>query len=214
MIVDEQHAALHNAAQDVCMAVSDDLYYSDLPPAVQATLARLAVVCGCTHQEWWSADACALDDPDGVTPAAMQQYWEEQERQLALCKEAIRGLLRILDYGTPIPGRERTWYSLDPEQGMTLHGSADDAEEHAARDLDYHRDAAKGGEWHEDIDALCWGETVRHGETRCIERRVAPKSSGVDEYEDWSLIRLPIASREVTVEDTAVLGLARELVER
>ena len=31
-------------------------------------------------------------DPDGVTPAAMQQYWEEQERQLSLCREALRGL--------------------------------------------------------------------------------------------------------------------------
>jgi len=43
-------------------------------------------------------------DPDGVTPAGMQQYWEEQERQLSLCREALRGLLAMVSDGVKWPG--------------------------------------------------------------------------------------------------------------
>ena len=51
-------------------------------------------------EEWKIASGLMRGgDPDGVTPNAMRQYWEEQERQLALCKEALRGLIGIFDEG-------------------------------------------------------------------------------------------------------------------
>jgi len=56
-------------------------------------------------EEWKLASGLMRGgDPDAVTPENMRQYWEEQERQLALCREAIRGLLRILDSCVYWPG--------------------------------------------------------------------------------------------------------------
>ena len=63
MITDEQHAALHSAAQHICLATTAS-QYGMLPPVMQAPLARLALLCCCTHLSWWTADACRLDDPD------------------------------------------------------------------------------------------------------------------------------------------------------
>ena len=85
MIVDEQHAALHNAAQHVCMNVEPDLYRG-LPVLVRATLARLAVVCGCTHLEWWSADACVTYDRE-PTPLHLRK---QGPAPAGLCSECRR----------------------------------------------------------------------------------------------------------------------------
>jgi len=49
-----------------------------------------------------------------VTPAAMQQYWEEQERQLSLCREALRGLLGMVD---------ETIYSTDSDREDRVEGA-------------------------------------------------------------------------------------------
>ena len=53
-------------------------------------------------------------DPDGVTPAAMHQYWEEQERQLAMCRGALRGLLAMVD---------ETIYSTDSDREDRVNGA-------------------------------------------------------------------------------------------
>ena len=66
-------------------------------------------------EEWKLASGLERGgDPDGVTPAAMQQYWEGQERQLALCREALRGLLAMVD---------DTIYSTDSDREDRVEGA-------------------------------------------------------------------------------------------
>jgi len=77
----------------------------------KTTIGRLEHECdslGAKVAQWQLASGLERGgDPDGVTPDAMRAYWEEQERELALCKEALRGLLRILDSCVYWPGDGR-----------------------------------------------------------------------------------------------------------
>ncbi|MFH1185093.1 MAG: hypothetical protein V1755_08655 [Chloroflexota bacterium] len=67
MITDDLHRTLHNAAQKVCLAISQE-QFDVLPPAAQGPLARMAIFCGCTHVAWWNAEICDIDDPERSMP--------------------------------------------------------------------------------------------------------------------------------------------------
>lgn len=100
-----------------------------------------------------------------------------------------------------------TWYSYDPEQGVHLHRTADEAEQASHADMAHCR-PDEGDCWHENIAALSWGEMVCHGEAVCVERRPAPDGSPYDEWQEWSLVRLPGETAKIDAL-FAALGLER-----
>jgi len=65
----------------------------------------------------------------------------------------------------------KTWYSYCPEDGMTLHGSEEEARHAAESSLDGYRDDAAQGEWHPDMHMLLWGLLVPFQEARQVDVR-------------------------------------------
>ena len=61
MIADDQHLAIHTAAQEVCIALEKDGLL-DLVTChasgsrLLRSLRDLAMLCGCTNVEWWEPD--------------------------------------------------------------------------------------------------------------------------------------------------------------
>jgi hypothetical protein len=56
MIVDDEHRNLHDRAQDVVLSITKKSFLG-LPPDTQEYLRELAMFCGCSHVEWFSAGA-------------------------------------------------------------------------------------------------------------------------------------------------------------
>lgn len=72
---------------------------------------------------------------------------------------------------------------------MALHNTAAEAEAASRADLEHHTPDS-GDLWHEDIGVLSWGEMVRHGEARCVERGSPPEGAPSDDrWEVWVLVR-------------------------
>jgi hypothetical protein len=65
----------------------------------------------------------------------------------------------------------KTWYSYCPEDGMTLHGSEEEARRAAEAALEGYRDDAMQGEWHPDMHMLSWGLLVPFQEARQVDVR-------------------------------------------
>ena len=63
----------------------------------------------------------------------------------------------------------KTWYSYCPEDGMTLHGSEEEARNAAEAALDGYRDDATQGQWHPDMHMLSWGLLVPFQEARQVD---------------------------------------------
>ena len=79
------------------------------------------------------------------------------------------------------------WYSYDPEQGITLHGSAEAAEAQAVADMEHYADRAESDEWHPDLSWLSWGRIVPHETARLVEEGL-PSDDRPDGWESWALV--------------------------
>lgn len=69
------------------------------------------------------------------------------------------------------------WFSYDPEDGLQLHTTAEEARAAAEAALEWCRDAANDDEWAEEaVVQICWGEVrevveqTEHGCPRCSMR--------------------------------------------
>lgn len=63
----------------------------------------------------------------------------------------------------------KQWYSIDPEQGVEVWGSPEEAKAAAESSLEYYRDRSSDG-WHEQMEAIEWGELIPHGWAKEVDR--------------------------------------------
>lgn len=61
------------------------------------------------------------------------------------------------------------WYSIDPEHGIEVWGTLEEAKAAAESSLEYYRDRASDG-WHEQMEAIEWGELIPHGFAKEVDR--------------------------------------------
>lgn len=73
-----------------------------------------------------------------------------------------------------------TWYSYCPDDGVQLHGSAEEARARAQSVLEDIR-PAQGEEWHPDIERLSWGRLEEHERATETDRQPVMK---LDEHDE------------------------------
>ncbi|MFW5731789.1 MAG: hypothetical protein ACOCZU_01125 [Planctomycetota bacterium] len=64
-----------------------------------------------------------------------------------------------------------TWYAYDPEDGIGLYGTAEEARAAAEAAIEAHRDLAAGAEWHPDVESVAWGRLVPYERATETDRR-------------------------------------------
>ena len=79
------------------------------------------------------------------------------------------------------------FYSYDPEDGFEIHATAEQAQKAATRMMELYRDGAALDGWHEDQEAVCWGELRRIEHAQIISRRPGEPGEEFDEYLEYDL---------------------------
>jgi hypothetical protein len=79
------------------------------------------------------------------------------------------------------------FYTYDPEDGFEIWATAAQAEEAAKALMDAYRDAAPTDGWHEDQEAVCWGELRQMGHAQIISRRPGEDGEEFDEYVEYDM---------------------------
>ena len=74
---------------------------------------------------------------------------------------------------------EKKWFAYHPEEGFFRFGSAAEAKAEAEAFLEHERENARGDEWYEFIDEICWGEIRR----QVREVREVRETVGYYDYE-------------------------------
>lgn len=78
------------------------------------------------------------------------------------------------------------WYVIDPENGVEIHATAEEAQADAEACLEHLRDCSVDG-WHEDVQSLQWGRLVPYQWTCQTDLREAPEGSDHDYLCDYVL---------------------------
>jgi hypothetical protein len=89
-------------------------------------------------------------------------------------------------------GNQRSWYYIDPEDGIELCLNHENAKEGAVNALQYSKDCAYDDGWHEGMERLQWGRLVPF-ESAVITARSKPDpelgdDTDFDEYIDYDLV--------------------------
>ena len=81
------------------------------------------------------------------------------------------------------------FYTYDPEEGIEIYYTAEQAQRAAQEIMDVYRDSASTDGWHEDQEALCWGELRQIENAQIISRRPGIPEDGdeFDEYLEYDL---------------------------
>ena len=80
-----------------------------------------------------------------------------------------------------------SWYVRDPEYGIEVYATEEEARRVAVSLLDEYRDESSEG-WHENMSDLEWGRITPIEEARCYHVRPAPEGSDFDEIVDYQLV--------------------------
>jgi hypothetical protein len=82
------------------------------------------------------------------------------------------------------------FYSYDPEEGFEIHDTAEQAKAAAQALMQIYEDCAPSDGWHEDQEALCWGELKQIENAQVTKRRPGNPDDGeeFDEYLEYALL--------------------------
>jgi hypothetical protein len=79
------------------------------------------------------------------------------------------------------------FYTYDPEDGFEIWATAEQAERAAKEIMESYRDAASTDAWHEDQEAVCWGELRQMGHAQIVSRRPGEPGEEFDEYIEYDI---------------------------
>jgi hypothetical protein len=79
------------------------------------------------------------------------------------------------------------FYSYDPEEGFEIHDTAEQAKAAAQALMKIYEDCAPYDGWHEDQEALCWGELKQIQNAQITFRRAGKPGEEFDEYITYAL---------------------------
>lgn len=78
------------------------------------------------------------------------------------------------------------YYTCDPEEGLEVYDSAEQAEGACRAYMQVYADIATSEGWPECMEALEWGRLVPHARAQCV-RRERPTDEHPDGAEEWGL---------------------------
>jgi hypothetical protein len=92
---------------------------------------------------------------------------------------------------------EPIWYSSDPENGISIHESAEEAENAAKASIEYIITTTEPENLLlEEIDIVSWGKVITCAQAECVSV-ISPDENNPNGVEQWELVQQPSASEQI-----------------